>query len=283
MTMLLVAGHITHDRVPGGITPGGSVYYAAQAWAALGVDARVVSVVGDDFAAPAALEGLTSELRRGGRTTVFRNHYPEDGPRVQWVDAVAPAVAPDFVPSSWRRPDVAFLAPVLGEIELVSWRQEFHPRVRAIAVQGWVRAAEPKADEDGARRVVPRVWRPRPEELAGVDVALLSDEDLEGQPTLLERLTAQVPLVVRTHGVRGCEVIAPDGCFAIDAYPTEEVDPTGAGDTFAAGFLLGLAEGRSPREAARLGAATASIIVEAPGGAALTRMREARARALELA
>jgi len=58
----------------------------------------------------------------------------------------------------------------------------------------------------------------------------------------------------------------------VGTYSTDEVDPTGAGDTFAAGFVYGLARGDDPLRAARLGSAAASIVVEAVGGLAIPRI-----------
>jgi sugar/nucleoside kinase (ribokinase family) len=53
----------------------------------------------------------------------------------------------------------------------------------------------------------------------------------------------------------------------MDAFPQAEVDPTGAGDTFATGFLIRLHETGDVGEAARFGAAAASLSV---GGIAAT-------------
>jgi 1D-myo-inositol 3-kinase len=51
--------------------------------------------------------------------------------------------------------------------------------------------------------------------------------------------------------------------------PRQEVDPTGAGDVFAAGFLIGLAESRDPLTAARFAVATASMSVAGVGMTAI--------------
>jgi len=70
----------------------------------------------------------------------------------------------------------------------------------------------------------------------------------------------------------------------VGAHPAREVDPTGAGDAFAAAFLLALARGADPADAARLGAAAGSIAVEGEGADALPRLREeAEARAARVA
>jgi sugar/nucleoside kinase (ribokinase family) len=109
-------------------------------------------------------------------------------------------------------------------------------------------------------------------------VVVLSEDDLRGQGNLLERLVAAVPVVAFTRGARGCDIIMRGHTTRVGVFPVEEVDPTGAGDVFAAGFLFAMAQGTPPAEAARLGAAAASFVVEAPGGTALPRVRDAFAR-----
>lgn len=72
--------------------------------------------------------------------------------------------------------------------------------------------------------------------------------------------------MVITRGVDGAEVVASYGTHRVPAVPVEAViDPTGAGDAFAAGLLAGLLKGASPLASARLGAVVASFVVEAVG------------------
>ena len=64
----------------------------------------------------------------------------------------------------------------------------------------------------------------------------------------------------------------------MDAFPEEEVDPTGAGDTFATGFLIRLHETGDVGEAARFGAAAASLSVGGIGAAAMPSRAEIEER-----
>jgi len=78
------------------------------------------------------------------------------------------------------------------------------------------------------------------------------------------RETAKLAVVTRSE--KGCVVIGPDGALAVPAVPVERVtDVTGAGDLFAAGFLVGLARGKDHRTAARLGALAASEVIQHMG------------------
>jgi sugar/nucleoside kinase (ribokinase family) len=72
--------------------------------------------------------------------------------------------------------------------------------------------------------------------------------------------------VVLKKGAKGCTIYSKEKTVDIPAYPVEKaVDTTGAGDTFAAGFLSGLKQGYSKEECAMLGAAAASCCVEKTG------------------
>jgi len=274
----LAAGHVTHDLFGERLVPGGCAYYAAQTWRALGTRSRLVTVVGDDYACDDAFTGLETQANRTGKTTVFVNHYPDSGPRVQFVEALAPPVLPDRLPQDWRNPDVLFLGPVLNEVDIPAWKRATSSRLLAVGVQGFIRDTS-AADEQGKAKVIPRRWSPSREDLQGVDVVCLSDEDLIGQGDLFGLLCDCVPIVALTHERKGCDIIESGRKTWVGIHPAREVDPTGAGDTFAAGLLFGLAQGRSPQEAARLGAACASIIIEGKAGEGLERMAEALERA----
>lgn len=270
--LALVCGHVTLDRTRDGLLPGGSATYAGLAWHALGAGVRVLTAAAADFPAE-VLRDLDLMVQPSPRTTIFENRLAADGARAQRVEAVASRLEAHHLPPGWREADVLHLAPVLDELDLPGFRSAVRARKVGLGVQGLVRVVAP----DGA------VTQPRrnldPAALRGVDAAFLGDDDVRGQGDLVSRLAAAVPVVVFTHGPAGCEVIAAGRTRRVGVFPTQEVDPTGAGDVFAAGFLLALARGDGPVEAARLGAAAASIAVEGRGIASLHRIGEAHARA----
>ncbi len=84
--------------------------------------------------------------------------------------------------------------------------------------------------------------------IAKVDCLILNDEelrDLTGKPSLytaareiLSRGPSAPSVVVAKQGGNGATLVTADGYFSMPAYPLETVvDPTGAGDTFAGGFV----------------------------------------------
>lgn len=262
----LVCGNVTLDRAArGGFTPGGPAYYAARAWRALGSAARVLTAAAPDFPAE-ALAGVEALALPSPATTRFHNQYGPDGARVQRVEATAARLDPALLPEAWRAPDVLHLVPVLDELDAAAFRAVVRPRLTGLCAQGLLRRVRP----DGA--VVQPPWDPDPALLAAVDVVIIGEDDLRGQGDLVARLARAVPIVAFTRGAQGCELHERGRTQAVGVYATREVDPTGAGDVFAAGFLFALAQGAPAPEAARLGAAAASFVVEAPGGEALPRV-----------
>ncbi|HWF27058.1 MAG TPA: carbohydrate kinase family protein [Mycobacterium sp.] len=82
-----------------------------------------------------------------------------------------------------------------------------------------------------------------------------------------EDVMAQVDLRVTTLGAKGVDVVDRDGTtIHVDVVPeTAQVDPTGVGDAFRAGFLTGRSAGLSLERAAQLGSLVAVLVLESTG------------------
>ncbi len=78
---------------------------------------------------------------------------------------------------------------------------------------------------------------------------------------------AQVGLRVTTLGAKGVDLVDPDGGVVhVDVVPeTSQVDPTGVGDAFRAGFLTGRSAGLSLERSAQLGSLVAVLVLESTG------------------
>lgn len=80
--------------------------------------------------------------------------------------------------------------------------------------------------------------------------------------------------VVMKIGRDGCLVYSEDGKMAVPAFPCEAVDTNGAGDNFAAGFILALSEDRGIEECCRFAAATAAVSIQSVGANTGVKSRE---------
>jgi sugar/nucleoside kinase (ribokinase family) len=109
------------------------------------------------------------------------------------------------------------------------------------------------------------------------DIVFVSEEDVT-EPEAVASWLRYVPLVVLTCGARGFTVFDDDGRHDFAAVPVREVDPTGAGDVFAAAFLVRWREtGGDLGETARFAAAAAALSVQGVGLQGIARREQIEA------
>ena len=77
----------------------------------------------------------------------------------------------------------------------------------------------------------------------------------------LAAVAGDVAMAAVTLSGDGAVVVTRDGQARVAAEPAKVLDTTGAGDLFAAGFLAGLVQGRSPEDCARMGCVAAAEII----------------------
>ena len=114
-----------------------------------------------------------------------------------------------------------------------------------------------------------------------IDILLANEHELKSLYTTsdfdsaVKALRDEAPLAVVTRSAEGSIVIDKEGVVAVPAQSIDKlVDTTGAGDLFAAGFLLGHVRGFSHGEAARLGAIAAAEIIQHIGARPEKRLKD---------
>jgi sugar/nucleoside kinase (ribokinase family) len=275
----LVIGHLARDKVAEGWRLGGCAAYASLTASRLGLRTAVLTSAASDLDLPLLLPDIDVRLLPSEETTVFENVYGPEG-RLQYVWARAGTIAASDVPQGLREAKIVLLGPLIGEVE--EEIADCFPRsLLAVCPQGWLRTVLP----DGrVEQRSPRRWRPRLL-LERSQAVFVSDEDLLPTDTedALARWAAQVPILLLTRGARGARLWSEGRWRQVPAIPTEEIDPTGAGDVFAAAFLSRYLETDDPWQAALFAAAAASIAVEAPGTAGIPSRQQVdeRLRAYE--
>ena len=273
MADLLVVGSVALDSVA---TPfgkvrevlGGSATYFSYS-ASFFTRARLVAAVGEDF--PKEHTRLLEE--RGvdvaglsvvrGRTFRWSGEYGYDLNDARTLDTQLNVFAefrPSLAPEA-RAVPYLFLANIDPELQLEVLRQmTSRPKLVALDTMNfWIQ---------GKRDALVRV-------LGEVDVVTINDAEarrLAGEPNLIKAARAISALgpqtVVVKRGEYGALLFANGGFFMVPAYPLESVyDPTGAGDTFAGGFMGYLASrdatgGATMRRAMIYGSVMASFTVE---------------------
>lgn len=238
----LVIGHVTRDVTPTGNLVGGTAAYAGRVAQALGCHTAVLTRCQPDYEGLHDLADLVVEVVPSAHTTTFENSYGPDG-RTQRIDTVADAIGPEHVPVDWTETAVVHLAPVANEVDPAIMTRFPHSLI-GLTPQGWLRRWT--AD----RRVYARDWPEAERYLPLADVVIVSEEDWLDE-AMLPRYRQLTRLLIMTENVRGCTVFAGDEVRQIPAPQVTQVEPTGAGDIFAAAFLTRYAvNGRNPWQAA---------------------------------
>jgi sugar/nucleoside kinase (ribokinase family) len=283
---LLVVGSVALDSVE---TPfgkvqealGGSATYFSYS-ASFFTQVRLVAAVGEDF--PEAHLRLLAD--RGvditglqtakGRTFRWSGQYGYDLNEAKTLDTQLNVFA-TFRPTladRLRRTPFLFLANIDPELQLdVLSQMKERPRLVALDTMNfWI-----QGKQEALRRV-----------LAEVDVVTINDGEarqLASEPNLIRAARAIAGLGPRTvvvkRGEYGALMLTDGAFFFVPAYPLESVyDPTGAGDTFAGGFMGYLAaqervDAAAMRRALAYGSVMASFTVEDFSLKRLTRLKPA--------
>lgn len=279
---ILVVGSVAFDalQTPFGKVDrclGGSATYFSVA-ASFFTDVELVAVVGDDFTDEDVavfsgrrinLDGL--ERVAGAKTFFWSGEYGYDLNVAKSRDTQLNVFA-DFKPqlnARQRAVDHLFLANIDPELQFDVLRQCVRPRLVALDTMNyWI---------SSKRDALERVFRE-------VDLLLINEAEVRqftGEANLIKGARQILGLGPKTlvvkRGEYGVLMITSDAVFAVPAYPLENVfDPTGAGDTFAGGFLGYLASRPSIddielRRAIIFGSVLASFTVEK---FSLDRLRE---------
>ena len=283
---LLVVGSVAFDAVE---TPfgkrdkmlGGSAAHFSLS-ASYFTDVRVVGVVGGDFGDEelAVLEGHgvdTSDLERipDGKTFFWRGRYDFDLNTAHTLDTQLNVFA-DFKPKlseAAKQSRLVFLGNIQPDLQRgVSAQIKGAELVAIDTMDYWINTVRDSVLEA----------------IRGVNVVIINDAEarqLVGEPNLIKaarKILSEGPraLVVK-RGEYGAALFTPDTYFAIPAYPLESVfDPTGAGDTFAGGFMGYLDSRETIDEAAMrramiFGSVMASFNVEEFGTERVRRLTHA--------
>jgi sugar/nucleoside kinase (ribokinase family) len=249
---------------------GGAATYISLAAAHFVSKIGVVSIVGDDFPEPALeymrsrgidLEGL--QIRAGEKSFFWAGRYYNDLNSRDTLDTQLNVLA-DFepkLPESYRYADYLMLGNLVPSVQMKVIRQmNNRPRLIVLDTMNfWMDSAM-----DNLREV-----------LREIDVLTINDEEarqLSGEHSLVKAariIHGMGPkILVVKKGENGALLFSKDQIFFAPALPLAEVfDPTGAGDTFAGGFIGYLAKTgdlsfSSLKRAVIYGSAMASFCVE---------------------
>jgi sugar/nucleoside kinase (ribokinase family) len=253
----VAVGHLTVDELSSGLRPGGSALYAGLFAHQQGLRVGLLTSYGPDF----PFDVLPPEIEVVGvpavGTTRFALDYRAGGRRLT-IKERAERLEPSHLPPHFAEAGLAYLCPVADEVapELA---HAFPDAAVGVGAQGWCRVWE----RDGAVRMRP--WPDPGPVLARTQALFLSSDDVAGWEARAIELYQDVPLGALTFAEKGAVLFVNGERHVIPAAPADEVEPTGAGDVFAAAFLVRYNATGDAFEAASYAAVAGALTVEAPG------------------
>jgi sugar/nucleoside kinase (ribokinase family) len=270
----LLLGHVTVDRLDDRrVVLGGTATYAALTARNMGARVAVHTSAAYEPGLIDTLGGVLVARIPSEFTTCFVNEY-RDGKRRQTIESVAEKLSYDQILPEWRKPPVVHLGPLNQELDAALVARFPHSLV-GVTPQGWMRAW----GEDGLVRQVD--WADAVRVLAKADAVIISEDDVPHK-SVIDEWAAKARMLVVTLGDRGCDVYRKGESepFHSAAFKSaDEVDPTGAGDVFAAAFLWHLHKsGGDWKIAADWANCVASFVVEKRGVAGVPKLAEVEKR-----
>ncbi len=252
----LLIGHTTRDLTLHRHKLGGSVAYAGLTLAALGCRVRVLTAASRDLDL-GLLNSLELHRLTAPQSTTFENIYRQNA-REQFLRAHAGPITAGDMPQAWCRTDLLFLAPVANEVG-PDLARSVDFSLLGVTAQGWFREIRP----DGSVKLKP--WQQVLPRIPQSAIVVLSTEDLGGSSAGAVEIASKCRILALTDGARGADVFWDGQQVHIPAPVADEIDPTGAGDIFAAVFFCRLLLGDEAPIAARHANLHASASVSQSG------------------
>lgn len=263
----LLVGTVTKDLLAdGSYVSGGTVTYAATVAKQLGWRPTIVTAAAPDFTPPAYLVDVDWRILSSQETTTFRNEYTPQG-RHQTIGPIARSIKKTDIPADCHQATIVHLCPLAQDVTS-DVATAFDNSLRAATPQGWLRQWDDRGNVSLGE------WRGAAEILPELTAAVLSIEDVEGNWAMAERWARQIPILIVTEGALGCTVFHWGRKIMVPPRPSAELEPTGAGDVFAAAFFIRFYETNDLWQAAYFANVTASMSIELPGPQGVPRRDE---------
>lgn len=266
----IAVGHVTLDQIGGQVRPGGAALYAGLAAHRLGRSVGLVTSFGPDFPRDVFPPDIQVVHVPASQTTTFRYEADREG-RAMTLLGRARDLEVGHLPSEWKAAELVLLCPNANEVDPYL-AAEFSEGAVAAAAQGWLRA------RGAGGAITPALWEDAALVLPHVQAVFLSDEDVGPYQEEVLEWFERIPLGVITLGSRGAHLFVSGERYVIEADQADEVDETGAGDVFAAAFLIHYQREGNPWEAAAFAACAAALHVEGVGIAAIPSQAAVEAR-----
>lgn len=256
----LCIGHICMDIIEGGFCLGGTASYVSKLTKALKYETSIISSYGPNFLFLKDFSNINLYNLESEHSTIFENDYSGEI-RKQILHARASRISlksfDSFHVNKLPNYDIIHFCPIADEVDFAIIESAKKYNCLSFATpQGWMR----KWDNNGRVTFKKIDWR----KLKALDFVIISEEDIPNLKTELPEICSVISKLIVTRGANGASVFLNGIEYTYPAIPTNPVDTTGAGDTFACAFITTFHQTKNIAKAMECANKMAALSIEKP-------------------
>ncbi len=260
----------TDGRVLSGCSTNGCLAAKRLGLNHVGLVGRIGRDFGNRFLQDMAQYGIEADLDPlEGETGGFSLIYDDHGDRTLDVLGVAERITPRNFPDEYLNASFFLIGPILGEVDLglIEFVRTSSKGKLFLDPQGLIRVIGKDqrimhtCDRDVFSKIAKLVDFIKPNEHESKTIT--GQEDPVQALLQLKEMSPAVPIV--TLAERGSILVQGNELLRISAFPTNAIDPTGAGDVYAGSFITEYSRTKNLKESGLFASAAASIMVEQVG------------------
>jgi len=269
----LVIGHITVDLSDSEVALGGTAAFSSLTARALGLQTGIITAYNEDLDVH-PLESIWMKNKISIHTSTFRN-ISDGVKRTQFLYHTAEKITSDDLPSFNQSPRIVHLGPVANEVapEIL---ESYPTSLKCLTPQGWFRSI------NSHHKVILGPWKNAKQYLSMADMAVISQEDVQYDESVIARMANAVPVFAVTENYKGARVYWHNDARYIHAPEVKYVNDTGAGDIFATAFFYRYFMTKDPWEAGRFAVKLSSWSVTRQHLASIPTSEEIQKAEMEL-
>ena len=247
----LCIGHLTIDKTPVGEKIGGTAAYSSLTAHAMGLGTALFTTYTHPEL-PSVFTEINYHIQTESSLMTFENIYHEEK-RTQHLLHTCAEINISTMPSQWSDAAIIHFGPIFHDVtpESISL---FPNAFIGITPQGWLRTVD-------GQIVRPKPWDWLRDYLPLANAVVLSVEDVNYDEDAIQAIASLTEVLAVTEGFYGARIYHDGTMHRCHAPELTEIDPTGAGDIFAAIFFIMLQNGKSPNVAGQIATHLASFSV----------------------
>ena len=273
-------GNISIDYLQDSQFAGGSVLQSSLLASKLGLKSSAITSFGKDFQKlKQNWQNVQVYPQLSPFSTTVGLIYDEKGNRRVIIKKEGGVISEKLLPKEVSDADIIFICPIVHEIssDLVSFIARTNKKALIVVTpQGWLRDWKKEGDA-----ISQKPWSNAKEILSHTDILSISEEDIQENKSVLnlyKDFIKQGGIIIVTQGSKGAIAYRRQKLISSKAYPTKAIDPTGAGDIFAASFAIAWRETASLEKSLRFANVAASFIIEGIGVSNMPTRPQIRSR-----